>query len=50
MANRLEEDIERTGAVARGARVLPALNDPVPSRGLSLAECLMSGLAVFGLK
>ena len=26
------------------------LEDPVPSRGLSLAECLMSGLAVFGLK
>ena len=26
------------------------LEDPVPSRGLCLAECLMSGLAVFGLK
>ena len=26
------------------------LTDPVQSRGLSLAECLMSGLAVFGLK
>ena len=26
------------------------LNDPVPSRRFSLSECLMSGLAVFGLK
>ena len=31
-------------------RSVEALPDPVASRGITLADCLMSGLAVFGLK
>ena len=46
----VEEDIERAGLLREVRRSFDELDDPVQGRGLSLAECLMSGLAVFGLK
>ena len=51
MAKRLLRKTLSAPGLLRGVRkCFDALNDPVPSRGLSLAECLMSGLAVFGMK
>ena len=51
MAKRLlRKTLSGPGLLREVRACFDALNDPVPSRGLSLAECLMSGLAVFGLK
>ena len=51
MAKRLlRKTLSAPGLLREVRACFDALNDPVPSRGLSLAECLMSGLAVFGLK
>ena len=47
----VEERIECASGLLREVRAcFEALDDPVQGRGLCLAECLMSGLAVFGLK
>ena len=51
MTKRLMRKALSAPGLLREARAsFDTLDDPVRSRGLSLAECLMSGLAVFGLK
>ena len=51
MAKRLLRKALSASGVLREVRAcFDELEDPVASRGLNLTECLMSGLAVFGLK
>ena len=47
---RLRKTLSAPGLLREVRRSFDELDDPVQGRGLSLAECLMSGLAVFGLK
>ena len=51
MAKRLSrKGLSASGLLREVRACFEALDDPVQGRGLCLAECLMSGLAVFGLK
>ena len=51
MAKRLlRKGLSAPGLLRDVRACFEALDDPVQGRGLCLAECLMSGLAVFGLK
>ena len=46
----LRKGLSAPGLLRNVRACFEALDDPVQGRGLCLAECLMSGLAVFGLK
>ena len=47
---RLRKALSAPGLLREVRACFEELDDPVRGRGFSLAECLMSGLAVFGLK
>ena len=51
MAKRpLRKGLSAPGLLCEVRACFEAVDDPVQGRGLSLADCLMSGLAVSGLK
>ena len=47
---RFRKDLSMPGMVAEMRRCFGRIGDGVSSRGLSLSDCLMSGLAIFALK
>ena len=51
MANRLfRKALSAPGLLRKVCACFDEVEDPVPGRKFSLSDCLMSGLAVFGLK
>ena len=48
--NKLRRHLSMPGLLSSVRRAFDAVPDPVDPRGLSLSDCLMSGLAVFSLK
>lgn len=47
---KFRKDLSMPGMLAEARRCFERVEDRVPGRGLNLADCLMSGLAVFSLK
>ena len=47
---KFRKDLSMPGMLAEMRRCFERVEDPVASRGVTLADCLMSGLAVFALK
>ena len=47
---KFRKDLSMPGMVAEMRRCFERIEDAVPSRGVSLPDCLMSGLAIFALK
>ena len=47
---KFRKDLSMPGMLAEVRRCFERIEDRVPGRGLNLADCLMSGLAVFALK
>ena len=47
---KFRKDLSMPGMLAEMRRCFEGVADAVPGRGLNLADCLMSGLAVFSLK
>ena len=47
---KFRKDLSMPGMVAEMRRCFERIEDAVPSRGLTLSDCLMSGLAIFALK
>ena len=47
---KFRKDLSMPGMMAEMRRCFESVADAVPGRGLNLADCLMSGLAVFSLK